>query len=31
LDSVFSYDTIMAAMSDDIVPLFAEDLTGGSP
>jgi hypothetical protein len=30
-NSVFAYDTIMAAMSDDIMPLFIENLTGGSP
>ena len=27
-DSVFSYETIMASLSDTIAPLFVEDLTG---
>ena len=30
-DAVFSYDCIMASLSDEITPLFSEALTEGSP
>lgn len=30
-DAVFGYDCIMAALSDEITPLFSEALTGGTP